>query len=47
MTDGCGTGKELSLPKNLSELAALSGMPAEHASRTVSNFIQLKSAYCI
>lgn len=36
LTEGSGTGKEMSLPKNISEIAALSGMPAEHAARTVS-----------
>ena len=42
MTEGSGTGKELSLPHNLSELAALSGMPTEHASRTVDMFYKNK-----
>lgn len=38
--EGMGTGMEQSLPKNLADLAALSCMPAEHASRTVRcNFV--------
>lgn len=32
---GVGSGADLHVPKNIAELAALSGMPAEHASRTV------------
>ena len=35
MPVGVGSGADLHLPKNISELAALSGMPAEHAKRTV------------
>lgn len=31
-----GNGKELHVPENISEIAALSGMPAEHAARTVT-----------
>jgi NADH dehydrogenase (ubiquinone) Fe-S protein 4 len=30
-----GTGKDLHVPKNLQEMAVLSGMPGDHASRTV------------
>ncbi len=30
-----GTGKELDVPKNISELAALNGMPQDQANRTV------------
>lgn len=32
---GAGTGKELHVPKNISDIAALTGMPAEQANRTV------------
>ncbi len=32
---GLGSGKELHVPKNLTEVAALSGVPAEQAKRTV------------
>lgn len=35
MTLGVGTGSDLHVPKNISELAALNGMPQEHANRTV------------
>lgn len=31
-----GSGKDLDVPENISEIAALSGMPAEHAARTVT-----------
>lgn len=35
ITQGLGSGKDLYIPKDLSEMAVLSGMPAEHAQRTV------------
>ena len=35
LTDGLPTGKELHIPKNISEVAVFSGMPAEQAERTV------------
>jgi hypothetical protein len=36
MTGIMGSGKELHIPKNLSDMAALAGMPEEHKKRTVS-----------
>ena len=35
MTDMVGTGSDLHIPKNMSEIGALTGMPAEHQNRTV------------
>ncbi len=35
LVQGLGSGKELHVPKNLTEIAALSGVPAEQAKRTV------------
>lgn len=35
LVQGLGSGKELHVPKNLTEVAALSGVPAEQAKRTV------------
>jgi NADH dehydrogenase (ubiquinone) Fe-S protein 4 len=35
LVQGLGSGKELHVPKNITEVAALSGVPAEHAKRTV------------
>jgi hypothetical protein len=37
LVEGSGSGKELTLPENISEVAALSGMPAEHAARKVKS----------
>lgn len=39
MMQGAGTGKEMDAPKNLSELASLTGMPAVHAGRTVRHHL--------
>lgn len=38
LTDFLGSGDDMPVPKNISEIAVLSGMPAEHASRTVISF---------
>ena len=35
MARGVGSGWDLHVPKNISEMAALSGMPKEHSSRTI------------
>lgn len=35
LTQVMGTGSDLYVPENIAELAALSGMPEEHANRTV------------
>lgn len=35
ITMALGSGKELHVPKNITEIAALSGMPADQANRTV------------
>lgn len=35
VVEGRAAAKDLTLPENISEVAALSGMPAEHAKRTV------------
>lgn len=35
LTTALGSGKELHIPKNITEMAALSGMPSEQAKRTV------------
>ena len=44
MTDVLGTGIELHLPKNPAEMAVVSGMPSEHANRTV-NFVYIVYLY--
>ena len=35
LAGGVGSGADLHVPNNIAEIAALSGMPAEHSSRTV------------
>lgn len=35
MARAVGSGADLHVPKNIAEMAALSGMPADHAARTV------------